>query len=94
MATNSSRQLIAGTNWRSGAGADQFAGTMASAMEDAFMREWPVVMGGIAPPVSREMRLLFAAIAQGVVNHLVENSEAFTGAWDGNNDIKVHIAKG
>lgn len=52
--------------------------SMAKAMEDAFMQEWPVAMPGQPlPQVNDQMRLLFVAIAKGVVKHLGENGSAF-----------------
>ncbi|MEO1515428.1 MAG: hypothetical protein AAFV95_10455 [Bacteroidota bacterium] len=56
-----------------------FTNSMAQAMEQAFRAEWPNIMGtdDPAPPPSDQMRLLFIAIAQGVVRHLASHPEAF-----------------
>lgn len=55
-----------------------FAGSMASAMEQAFNEEWPYVMKDAAvPPSSEQMKLLFTAIAKGVVRHLQANANSF-----------------
>lgn len=52
--------------------------SMAKAMEDAFLQEWPIAMGNQpVPEVNEQMRLLFVAIAKGVVKHLGENGSAF-----------------
>ncbi len=58
---------------------DLYAGSMAEAIEDAFKKEWVNVKGGSAPSTesNRELKLLFVAIAQGVVKHLTENPESF-----------------
>jgi hypothetical protein len=57
--------------------------TMAMAMEAAFLREWPVFNGDLPLPEAeskslKAMRLLFIAVAQGVVQHLQANSAAFS----------------
>jgi len=55
--------------------------SMAAAMEYAFKIEWPKVMGDAPAPEKPEelnqMRLLFAAIAQGVVKYLQEHPTDF-----------------
>ena len=57
---------------------DDFPNSMAAAMENAFQQEWLKVMGTALPEVGQEWRrMIFAAIAQGVVRHLVDNREAF-----------------
>jgi hypothetical protein len=55
------------------------SGSMAEAMETAFKKEWRKYMGEDPPTVGADYRLLlFAAIAQGVVRHLVDQArEAF-----------------
>lgn len=57
---------------------NKLAGTMAEAMDEAFLREWNA---GSDYPLSsqgqRERQILFSAIAQGVVKHLMENRDAF-----------------
>lgn len=55
-----------------------FENSMAEAMEKAFIKQWPVVMGDAnIPASSRQMKLMFVAIAQGVTNHLKENKTSF-----------------
>ncbi len=51
--------------------------SMAAAMEAAFNTEWPKVMGSTPPASNDQMKLMFIAIAQGVISHLSNNSEAF-----------------
>lgn len=55
--------------------------SMVAAMEHAFKTEWPKVMDDMPPPSKPEelnqMRLLFAAIAQGVVKYLQEHPDDF-----------------
>jgi hypothetical protein len=52
-----------------------YGGSMAEAIETAFMAQWPYVMGDADVPASNDqMKLLFIAVAQGVVNHLKQNS--------------------
>lgn len=64
-----------------GQGAD-FASSMAKAMEDALN---VLLVAEGRPPVdttdsdeTRDRRIMFLAIAQGVVNHLAANEDAFT----------------
>jgi hypothetical protein len=56
-----------------------YVNSMAQAMEEAFLEEWPRVMSEDQPkPQSNnQMKLLFIAIAQGVVRHLADHSESF-----------------
>jgi hypothetical protein len=67
----------------SGSGDDDFAGSMAQAIEDAFLSEWPKVNPDLPKPTEpgeeplKSMRLLFAAVAQGAIRHLHENPDAF-----------------
>ena len=64
--------LLAGTH-------THYDNSMAQAIEKAFLAEWPNVIPGQPVPESNDqMRLLFMAIAQGVVHHLVKNPGAFT----------------
>ena len=64
--------LLAGTK-------GTYTNSMADAIEKAFLAEWPKVMIDQPVPDSNDqMRLLFMAIAQGVVQHLVDHPEAFT----------------
>jgi hypothetical protein len=66
--------LKAGTNFNPSA----FANSMAEAMAQAFREEWPFVMGDApVPQTSQEMKLLFAAVARGVVRHLQEHANDF-----------------
>lgn len=57
---------------------DQYAGSMAKAIEHAFIKEWPLIMGSDAPALNDHMRLLFIAIAQGIIKHLKENAGSIT----------------
>ncbi len=64
-------------NLKAGSKTD-YAESMALAMEQAFMNEWSNFMKGAdAPAMNDQMRLMFVAIAQGVVNHLKANHDAF-----------------
>ncbi|ULQ53239.1 hypothetical protein [Flavihumibacter fluvii] len=55
-----------------------FDSSMAKSMEEAFLAEWKNAMGDAdAPEPNNQMRLLFVAIAQGLVKHLHENPDAF-----------------
>ena len=66
-----------------------FSKSMAKAMEDAFVEEWPLAMKGQpAPAVNDQMRLLFVAIAKGVVRHLKAQELAFVA------DVKPSNADG
>ena len=57
---------------------EDIAGSMADAMEQVFRRELPVVVPGADPGRGEaERRLLFVAVAQGVVRHLAANPDAF-----------------
>jgi hypothetical protein len=65
------------SNLKAGSKTD-YTASMASAMEAAFMNEWSNFMQGAdAPAMNDQMRLMFVAIAQGVVNHLKANHDAF-----------------
>ncbi|NEU10442.1 hypothetical protein GZH53_19105 [Flavihumibacter sp. R14] len=61
---------------KSGTSSD-FESSMAKAMEDAFTEEWPNLMDGDPPPANSQTKLLYLAIAKGVVRHLLEHPEAF-----------------
>ena len=51
---------------------------MAAAMEQAFFEAWPDFMDEQpAPDPNPQMKLMFVAIARGVVRHLTEHPEAF-----------------
>jgi hypothetical protein len=54
--------------------------TMAKAMEEAFLDQWPAFNPKLPLPDEKglqPMRLFFVAISQGVVQHLRDNKEAF-----------------
>ncbi len=52
-----------------------YENSMAAAMETAFLEQWPYVMGDETLPASSDqMKLMFIAIAQGVIKHLKQNS--------------------
>ncbi|MCD4725857.1 MAG: hypothetical protein K8R63_13550 [Bacteroidales bacterium] len=55
---------------------DDFNGSMAKAMEDAFKAIWPVIMATDEPKTSKHLRMMFIAISQGVVKHLSDKAEA------------------
>ncbi len=57
---------------------NEYAGSMAAAMENAFLREWPAIMGSAAPQPDNQIRLLFIAIAQGVLRHLKDNEDSIS----------------
>ncbi len=61
---------------------DTDASTMAGAIEAAFVDQWPLFNPDLPPHPTEEqldaMRLLFVAVAQGVVQHLRDHPEAFT----------------
>ena len=73
--------------------------SMAHAMEQAFTDNWPLVMkdkdghGLPVPPMNDQMRLLFVSIAQGVVNHLAANSDAFVVKCPGTSTCSLTIVK-
>lgn len=57
----------------------EFPGSMAEAMEVALGQEWLQLKGTALPMQGEEdRRLLFVAIAQGVVKHLRDNADAFS----------------
>jgi hypothetical protein len=54
--------------------------TMAAAMEEAFLNQWPLFNPDLPLPNEKNlqsMRLFFVAVSQGVVQHLRDNEEAF-----------------
>lgn len=67
-----------GTSLKAGTIAD-FTGSMAEEMANAFLSEWAPAMDPQPKPteINNQMRLMFVAIAQGVVKHLKENPGAF-----------------
>ena len=86
--------LNAGTKQQQTPGVDQYAGSMAAAMENAFLQEWPRVMGNQPAPTSTDqMRLLFIAVAQGMIRYL-KTHEADITVQVGSTDlpVKVNIA--
>ncbi len=57
---------------------EDIIGSMAEEMEQVFREELPIVVPGADPGRGEaERRLLFVAVAQGVVRHLVANPNAF-----------------
>lgn len=57
---------------------DEYTNSMAEAMEKAFLNEWPGIMGSDPPKTDNQVRLLFIAIAQGVIRHLKNNESSIT----------------
>jgi hypothetical protein len=70
-------------------------GSMAGAIEQAFLEEWPVLMKSAPPETNPQMKLLFLAVAKGIVRHLVANSDAFviklSGLDEGNSKAFVTV---
>lgn len=58
-------------------GTGSYGGSMAEAIEQAFLEQWLGIMGSAPPDPSPQMKLLFLAVAEGVVRHLVANPQAF-----------------
>ena len=57
---------------------NNISASMAGIMEDVFSTNLPIVVPGADASRGREEReLLFVAVAQGVVQHLVANPDAF-----------------
>ena len=57
---------------------NDLSNSMAKAIEEAFLSEWPKAKQGQSPPaMNDDMRLIFVAVAQGVVKHLKVNENAF-----------------
>jgi hypothetical protein len=83
--------LRAGTKQLGPYGEDQYTGSMAAAIESAFIKEWPVIMGSNAPAPNDHMRLLFVAIAQGIVRHLKENDSSITVSVPGVGTLGTNI---
>ena len=55
---------------------EDFDDSMAAAIENAFERVWNERMGSQLPSETQEdRRMMFVAIAQGVIRHLKDNSE-------------------
>jgi len=70
--------LEAGTTVPGPIGQDQYTNSLASAIENAFMKEWPAVMKSAAPPPNDQMRLVFIAVAQGILRYFINNNNAIT----------------
>jgi len=54
--------------------------TMAQAMEEAFLNQWPLFNPNLPEPDEKQLnalRLFFVAVSQGMVQHLRENPAAF-----------------
>ncbi len=53
--------------------------TMVGEMEKAFREDWPKVMNEAELPdeLDPQMKLVFVAVAKGVVRHLANNADAF-----------------
>ena len=53
--------------------------TMVGEMEKAFREDWPEVMNEAELPdeLDPQMKLVFVAVAKGVVRHLANNADAF-----------------
>jgi len=57
---------------------DAFTGSLAESIENAFKLEWLVAKGEPLPDAGAEdRRLLFAALAQGILNYLKDNDSDF-----------------
>ena len=55
---------------------DDYQGSMAKAMEDAFKAIWPGIMGTEAPKTDKHLKMMFIAISQGIVKHLSDKVNA------------------
>ncbi len=80
---------------------DKYENSMAQAMEKAFLKTWPQIMYPNDPEdqeiempnITNHLRMMFIAIAQGIVRHLVDNAGAFEitvkeeGEVDGDNSV-------
>jgi len=80
---------------------DQTTGTMAQAMETAFLDQWPHFNGDLPLPAGKQLaalRLFFVAVAQGMVQHLRDHPEAFNvttasaGSGDGSHTHPAEVA--
>ena len=62
--------------------------TMVGEMEKAFREDWPEVMNEAELPdeLDPQMKLVFVAIAKGVVRHLENNADAFKISVDVSHD--------
>ena len=66
--------------------------SMAKAIEDAFLAEWNAALPDQDPPVMNDTaRLMFVAIAKGVVKHLGENGSAFV-VTNATTESHTHVA--
>lgn len=75
-----------------------FANSMAAAMESAInallSAEGHAEVAVDNSPESRDRRILFLAIAQGVVNHLADNQDAFRIRNSNGDPVGLHIEIG
>ena len=71
--------LIPGSLAHDTASVSEYTNSMAKAMELAFQQEWHNAMGAdkAIPDANNQMRLMFVAVAQGIVKHLLQNPDAF-----------------
>lgn len=67
-----------------------YTGSMAEAIEKAFQTAWPGLMDGDVPGSTPDMKLLFIAIAQGVVEHLKGHADSFKVEVDLSGGIKAY----
>ena len=75
--------------------ANGYNNSMAAAMEKAFMEQWPYVMDDADLPASSDqMKLMFIAIAQGVIKHLKQNSASMKVRVTFNIGNTTHIGTG
>jgi hypothetical protein len=68
------------------AGRNSYSGSMAELMEKIFKEQ----LANGQPKSSEQMKVLFIAVAEGVVRHLVEHPEAFVVTVNHDNDNR-HI---
>jgi hypothetical protein len=72
-----------------------FAGSMADAMETALnsllFSEGKPQVDTADTPESRDRRIMFLAIAQGILNHMKANESAFRIRDVSNNSVGLHI---
>lgn len=77
-------------------GTASYEGSMAQAIEQAFLEQWPGIMGSDPPDTSPQMKLLFLAVAEGVVRHLVANPQAFEiqfSGFDSGVNLRIEIKR-
>lgn len=83
-----------GDKLKPGGQAPNFAGSMAEAMEKA-LNDLLITEGRLPVPddnstETRDRRVLFLAIAQGIVNHLVTNQDSFVTVNDIGDPLGEH----